>query len=93
MMDADKLLKEFFDDHKVLVDKEQASPIDRAERMAIEYFVDWLGSRGKGEIMNIKEELEKMQEELSDMEDKTLNLSNLLNNAWWKLQDKVKELD
>ena len=43
--------------------------------------------------MNIKQELEKMQEELSDMEDEAIDLSNCLNNAWWTLFSKIKELD
>ena len=37
--------------------------------------------------MNIKQELEKMQEELDEMRIKAIDLSNSLDKAWWDVRD------
>ena len=41
--------------------------------------------------MNTKQELEKMRDELGEMEDKAHRLAGKLNEVWWKLRDETRE--
>ena len=44
--------------------------------------------------MNIKQELEKMQDELEDLTVLADTMENRLDDIWWQLKDRIrKELD
>ncbi len=43
--------------------------------------------------MNIKQELEKMQIEVAQMEDKADHLSSKLDEVWWQLRDEIRKED
>lgn len=41
----DKIIKRFHASHQVLVDKGHATPLNRTEKIAIRYFINWLDDK------------------------------------------------